>query len=171
MTRIHSARKERPAAAGGGEGLGEGLPRSGRGERRKDAGRGRVLLPGLAAMVLVAGTPLSSHGQQASPWSWDEPVSEETLPYALPVIQERLAAAGCYIGGADGRLGPMTVGAIAAFQEALGIRASPVVSEPLIDAVLNRLAPCERPGMPMPVPDHLSEPSIAEAGDMEVEIR
>jgi hypothetical protein len=122
-------------------------------------------------MVLVAGTPLSSHGQQAPAWSWDESVSEETLPYALPVIQERLAAAGCYIGGADGQLGPMTVGAIAAFQEAVGVRASPVVSEPLIDAVLNRLVPCERPGMPMPVPDHLSEPNVAEAGDMEAETR
>ncbi|WP_207484149.1 peptidoglycan-binding domain-containing protein [Arenibaculum pallidiluteum] len=119
-----------------------------------------VAAPALAQTGSKAGNqaavqagPHGGLGSGASLWSWDQPMSDEALAHALPVLQDRLRVAGCFIGASDGRLGPMTRGAIAAYQAAIGVKARPVVSERLLDSVLNRSVRCARPGGPMREPE------------------
>lgn len=87
-----------------------------------------------AAAVVAAWATEGGAGVPDEWWSMQLP--EPMLSDVARDVQTRLVSLGCFVGRADGKIGPDTEAAIRAWQRANGVPETGVVSEPLMVTLL-----------------------------------
>ncbi len=103
----------------------------------------RILLPAIAAAAIAFGP--AAHANTIPDSFWMQPLPPEMYQATIRDIQSKLKELNCYRGPIDGIQGRGTTAGIKSWQKANTAPQNGIVSEPLMQTLLNaQSVPCRR---------------------------